>query len=172
MTNFPRFNSLEDRLKRMADRLKALEMRPGGGSGLGATGPYARRERSSTQSIPSSSWTVIALNINDRTQGGFSWNNNALVVPRDGIYLISGALRWASNSNGGRGTGLYVGEDRVSFIFVGSSSTTANPMLPVSTTAFLSEGDRVSLRAYQQSGSSLGLGVVAPKDNYLSVALL
>lgn len=123
--------------------------------------PKARVGKTLNQSIPNGVNTAIQFdtelydtdNIHD-----VAVNNTRLTCNTAGEYLISGAVRWASN-----GTGV-----RVSFISVNGTARIAqqDAAAPAGTYAFsqqlvtqyhLNAGDYVELLVYQDSGSALNV---------------
>lgn len=132
------------------------------GSAGGTSGQGSEITSATTQSIPSATDTIVTLATVVNDNGGYSGTANTFTVPAGlgGWYIITGAARWAANSNGERD--LWIKKNG-SFTVgpIGSSivpvASPANPGGQAAYVTKLNAGDTITLDAFQTSGSSLNL---------------
>jgi len=107
-------------------------------------------------------WVAIDFNQQrwddpDDNQWAIAPNPSRLTCQIDGIYVISGHVRWASNAIGRRAIGIEL-NDTADIARQGESTVAAVEVLQsVATTYKLSIGDFLELRAYQDSGGNLNI---------------
>lgn len=119
-------------------------------------GPLGSRNRTTTFNVNHSAWTTVPLNEAVATDQ-ITWDstNNRFVIPKDGRYAISAAVRFNTNATGARGVSLIVNGVSIGWNLGAASSIGVGP----SVTRFkkLSAGDTVAMQAYQASGAVLAL---------------
>lgn len=75
----------------------------------GLNHPTCRVYRDSAQTIPHDTATVVAFTtVRWNTHNMFDSTNYSIVVPYDGVYLVGGHVRWATNATGIRRLALRV----------------------------------------------------------------
>lgn len=114
------------------------------------------------QSIPTGTWTAIALNAESFDAGGYhdnATNNTRLTIPsgKAGKYGLSGFVSQASSSAGSfRGARLWKnGTTALHWNYTPIIIAGSVVGIPVFCLADLAEGDYVELQTYQDSGVSL-----------------
>lgn len=140
-------DSLNDRVK----GLERGEVKPSAG---------ARVTRSAAQTIATGVATDIAFDEQRFDSGGFhstSVNNERYTTLVSGIYVLSGGVRWASNTTGYRQITMRlngttpIGADRKDALQTG-------PTIQCLTTVYyLDVGDYVTLEGFQNSGGNLDI---------------
>lgn len=119
-------------------------------------GTFGSRGRTTTFSLASGAWTTVPLNVAEALDGGMAWDgtNSRFVVPKDGRYVVSAAVRFASNAAGLRGVRYGInGVQRELVTFPAGGQVSAF----LSRTIKLTAGDNVSMLAYQSSGGALNI---------------
>jgi hypothetical protein len=124
--------------------------------------PAAQALTSTAQSVPNAAATRFNLSAATIDEGGmFSAELDALVVPRPGIYSLSGAVGWAADPDGSRQTRLLVDN-----VLVASTVDNAGGagFIRQSVTALvrLSAGEEIRLGGYQTSGAALDTALNNP----------
>lgn len=118
---------------------------------------WTRMERSTAQTIPTSSWTtlgswnVIESNFDPINEPFPSFG---FVIPTDGVYSVGGVVAWTPNAVGLRGARIL----RDGFFVVGSHHPTvsgATTQTTASSVDFMSAGDLVTFEGFQSSGGNL-----------------
>lgn len=108
-----------------------------------------------------SPWTALSFTTEDSdSHNGHSTvtNNSRYVFPISGKYRISGAVGWAVNSSGARGTMWRVNNTdfTASQILVPANGTAVGTHIPARTkTINVNAGDYLELAVYQNSGGNL-----------------
>lgn len=132
--------------------------------------------KTATQSIPNSSVTILSFDSLDWDTHGYYdvANPNDFTIPFTGHYMITGSVRFDTNSTGVRSIFAYVW-DGVSFVqhsslqipAASSNPTVLNYAIPL----YLLAGNRVQLRVFQTSGGNLNVPVLA-NFNWFRISLL
>lgn len=139
-----------------------------------------RAVRNTSQSIPNASWTRIVLNtlISESKPSSMSsqWDsaNGHFVVRQRGWYALFGAATFENNANGYRFVGI-AKNNSVANTLVNSgvmALTGVISCIAVSTIAYLTEGETVSLWVTQNSGGNLNVVYQYENWTYLAMVLL
>ncbi len=120
-----------------------------------AQAPAARALSNVSQDTEDSTNIVFSLSGSTLNQGGlFSNEEDALVITRPGIYVITGMVAWQGSATGQRQTRILLnGVTRVGEST--SPGNTGTERQSVSMVDRLEVGDRIQLGGYQQSGGTL-----------------
>lgn len=117
----------------------------------------ARVFRSVTQAIPTSTWTTIAFDQEDRDTKSMH-AAGVFTVPTGGAgrYLFLATLGWSADAAGNRGTRIFVNgatnKNRTFFPNAGSGNFATSV---VSDIVDLADGDTVEIQGWQSSGADL-----------------
>lgn len=131
---------------------------------LGAVAPApfvgARVYRSSGQTIPDSTTTVISFANETEDSDGFhdnATNPSRLTVPsgKAGVYLVTGTLAWAVNSTGERIVRITKNGTAVQEVLWRGDSGTNGQYMQITALVDLGVGDYVELDGSQNSGGDL-----------------
>lgn len=124
-----------------------------------APAPAARAISSLVQTTGHNTNIVFSLSGATLNQEGlFSNADDALVITRPGVYVISGTVGWAGNANGQRQTRILLnGEIRVGENI--SASNSGGIRQSVTLVDSLEAGDKIQLGGYQSSGADLDTAV-------------
>ena len=121
-------------------------------------------------SLPNGVTTVVPVTLSG-SGGGFTIASNALVIPKPGLYLISGQLAFAANTTGSRSMFLYR-NGGVLLRSVGPNSTNGAATIHGQLLVRCATGDQVDLRAYQSAGAALNTDGSSNGVNLQAVYLL
>lgn len=148
------------------------------GSKITVSGCMARKSGDST--IPNGTWTLIDLEA--ELYDTDDWHSNTtepskITVDADGFYILSWGIAFAGNTTGIRfGTLNISGSSSTPYATTIYAEATSNYSTIVgnSSVAYLSSGDYVQLKAYQNSGGNLTVfgGNTYNSTTYLSVVKL
>lgn len=129
------------------------------GPGQLAPAPAARAISNLVQTTGHNTNVVFSLSGATLNQEGlFSNADDALVIARPGVYVISGTVGWAGDANGQRQTRILLNGD----IRVGenvSASNSGGIRQSVTLVDSLEAGDKIQLGGYQSSGADLDTSV-------------
>lgn len=134
----------------------------------------ARARRSSTQSIPDNTITAVSFTNEVHDTGDDNWSIGSptrLTAQRDGVYIIVGNIRWATNVTGRRFVQIILNGTTVIGRVEFQSGPTGRADMCVSAIYDLSSSDYVELEAFQNSGGALDI-IVATMDPWFSIARL
>lgn len=120
----------------------------------------AHQSLTSTVSIATKTWEVIGM---DSIEGdtNFSISDRRIVIPYDGVLIATARCSFDNNSTGDRGIAFEYNNSMVNSTAVvnrACDSTRTNITTHIITHA--SAGDLVTVQAYQNSGSSLGVEAI------------
>ncbi len=118
--------------------------------------PFGMRAGSGAQTLATGIITKVTILSNDLgAQGGVTWSNNEWTVTKAGIYLINCRIAFAGNNTGTRTVYFYVNGTQVSQLrFQPGAASSGGGFAD---TVYLAVGDKVDMRAWQNSGGSLDL---------------
>jgi phage baseplate assembly protein gpV len=124
--------------------------------------PGCRVYSSSNVSVANASSTAITFNQERYDPYGMhstSSNTSRVTVPKDGVYLITGNIRTASNSTGVRDLMIVVdGSTTIAFNGLKANATDGDlAIMQVSTMYKLTASQYVELRLWQNSGAALNV---------------
>lgn len=129
----------------------------------------ARVYRTTTQSIPNSTYTAISFDGELFDTHGFhdGTNPTRLTIPTGlaGYYLIE-ALCVFNGGGGGSARISTVALNGTDFFLQAGSGTTSSTHVPQATVYYLDEGDYIELWAFQDSGGSFNVNVGGHSGNY------
>lgn len=133
--------------------------------------PIVRLQRSTNQSIGTSSFTVVQLGTQIFASNGVTVDlaNYRFTVKIAGIYHIIGRVQYQDFASGSRHLEIFInGSLGLGGIF--KSTDPANRgYVTTSSLYYLSKGDYVQLRSFQESGSTINLQVAEMSAFFVSV---
>ena len=121
--------------------------------------PIGQVLQASSLNITNGSWVKITIySAEPITRQNVTYGNGEFTIIRPGVYVLSGSGTFAASANGRRGIGYLVKgaevkPDIVDAAGVNNSKALAAPDYTVR----LATGDKVAMRAFQDSGGTLGL---------------
>lgn len=123
---------------------------------------FARRTRSTSQTIPNTAWTTVTWPNEADVSVGITYSAGVFTVPADGRYCVLSQLAYDTpNTTGQRVIRLRRNSD----VIVQSTQVIPNatyPALPqFSITLTCSAGDQLYVETYQSSGANRTAGVAA-----------
>jgi hypothetical protein len=129
----------------------------------GSTAIGARVYDSANQSIVSGTYTTITFDSERFDTDGIHSvvsNTDRLTAQRDGVYLISATIRFATNSTGIRWVGIRL--NGTAYIVIADQNATSGYSTRITLTTLyeLSTDDYVDLRVWQNSGGALNVEAV------------
>jgi len=117
------------------------------------------------QSIPHNSETKITWDTTDQNIGFTFTSGTDVVLPENGVYMVTCTVRWASNGTGFRRIALYLNATLYGDMAIPSvGGSTTHPM-SVSTLIRANAGNIVDVRATQTSGAPLAFGPTSRTPN-------
>lgn len=120
------------------------------------SGPAAgKREGSGSTSTTNGNWATYAMvSSTDNVTGGITVSGYGLAVSRDGLYAVTGVVRFSPNTSGRRGVQLTVNNTQQTLTqrFLPPASNNTMPVA-VSDMLQLSKGDVVRVQGFQDAGS-------------------
>jgi hypothetical protein len=130
-------------------------------------GIIARRERHTTFSMANGQNLTVPFDTAGADSYGIAWDasNNRFVIPKDGRYHLSTAIRWATNGNGWRSA--YIAVNGVG-ILPDLNSGGQFIVSKVSGSLYLRTGDVVSVLVFQNSGGALNI----EGDQFFTIAYM
>src|ERR1700738_5192343 len=137
------------------------------------TAASAGRKATEKQKIPASAWTQVKLTaaIND-PNSRFDLVNGWYKVPATGIYAVTGLVTitlTATEYLAGAGMWVNGAEKMPGLVIKPKWAATANAIPCACAALSLTEGDKVELRVYQESGAERELQVVGTQENQLAI---
>lgn len=101
--------------------------------------------------------SILTMSLIEAT--GVTFTANGFTITKAGMYVISGDLTLSSSTTGGASQlSAMVNESVASSVFSVVGMTTRTNRMQVAAVKQLGVGDVVTLRAYQESGSTMALG--------------
>jgi hypothetical protein len=125
--------------------------------------PAVRAVAPLVQTVSDFTATTINLSSTSFDSGGmFDAADNAIVIPRSGLYLLSGSLGWSTNGTGQRQLRIVIGgQIQISQATPGLASSGIRQN--ASGILRLKAGDRVKLVGFQVSGGPLDTQIAGPQ---------
>jgi hypothetical protein len=127
------------------------------------------------QSIPTATYTSLALQTNDvDTYSGHSTvtNNSRYVAQVAGYYALAGVVCLSSSTQSHRGlfakNGSGINGSNAIPVVGGATSAAADVVMPI-VPVFLGVGDYVELQGYQDTGGTVTTPVSAPRQSSFTV---
>jgi hypothetical protein len=125
--------------------------------------PRAVVRNTSTQSIPTSTWTALTFATDDTDIGDMhspSVNTSRLTVPsgEGGIYLVHGAVSFGASASGVRGIRLFLNGGATASLeqyVPGFSTSSVGPTVMVTELVSLAAGDYLEVQVFQDTGGSI-----------------
>jgi hypothetical protein len=148
-----------------------------GTSASGATFSGCRVTKSSAQSTSNSADSVLTFDTETFDVDGYhdnSTNNSRITIPsgKTGYFLINGQVSWAANASGVRLMDIYKnGATRLARNEDGNNGGSYNKVSQASTIVYLTAGDYVELRAFQESGGNLNVNS-GDSQTYFAISYL
>lgn len=117
---------------------------------------------------------TLAAGSSNRLSDELTLSGGALTVKKDGLYIISGQVVWATSAVGERLVSVNcAGGDVCQRLVVGAGSTTQAMSTPFSVCVFLVKDQVISVQARQQSGGNLDLlGKDTSAGNYTRMNII
>jgi hypothetical protein len=129
-----------------------------------------------TQSIPSGVFTNVSFDVEvyDTDNMFDPMTPTRLTFNTPGVYLVTGAARWADNATGRRAVGIVPNANGIAFLAADTRDATASgaSRQNVSTTARFQAGDFIELKVEQTSGAPLDLTNLTSPQIHLSATWL
>lgn len=118
--------------------------------------------KSSNQSIANATWTTLTFDTEGWDSDTFhdtATNNERLTAPFDGIYLVTFAFQFASNSTGKRGALIELNGSSATDKYLVYENANSSDITSINgcQTMSLSENDYIVLQAYQNSTGALNV---------------
>lgn len=129
--------------------------------GLAVGLPFGMRTGDATGGTPTQTLTtgtitkVTLLSKDIGVQGGVTWSNNEWTVTKPGIYLVGCRVAFAGNTTGTRTVYFYVNGTQTSQLRFQPGASSSGGSFTDSVR--LNSGDKVDMRAWQNSGGNLDL---------------
>lgn len=125
-------------------------------------------QRVTAQSIGHGGWYAIDFDTEEfDTDAMFdvATDNDAVYINTSGVYLVTSSVCFASNSTGIRGQRVFSNiQDTISDNRM-NALTTYSTNMTTSTICYLSEGEQISLEAFQNSGAPINTLVSGSGEN-------
>ena len=133
-------------------------------AGFSATSTNARVYPSANQELANASWSTISWDSEDFDNGGVhdtTTNNSRFTITADGLYLVIGVSRFASNDTGSRMGALLLNGSALNPAGSSNSESTSTDQTTTIITQILNleTDDYVELMAHQRSGGALNFVV-------------
>jgi len=152
---------MSELLSRLVDQIVSLRRRVGALESVEMalrTGQGCRVYNNADQTIPQATWTALSFNTvyYDYDDCWSSSYPTRLTCQTSGLYIITGHVRWAANSNGERIMGIYK-SDGVGYATCGQLPVPSQTRMSIATILPLQAGEYVILQVYQTSGGDLAV---------------
>lgn len=151
-----RLNKIEQGIKAASDAVDAL------GDEIAAGPARCKVTRTTPQSIPNNAVTAVTFTseVFD-TAGMFPGSGTEVTIPADGLYLVLAQALFASNATGTvrQASVKRVGGSNVAFTNRAPAPSGHYSQLSASCITLFSEGDRLTMEVFQNSGGALDLSV-------------
>jgi len=136
--------------------------------------PGLRAVNSIGQSIPNVTATAVAFDETDWANGWMKIDPNhsdRLLIPKAGIYLLSGSMGWASNTTGVRFMAFGISGVQQPWTQV-SAGVDGTGRISHQMLVQLKKTDYVQAYVYQSSGGALSLSSTTTGSNHMAVQFL
>jgi hypothetical protein len=126
------------------------------------------RRRTAAFGMTNNTNVTIPFDTAGPSQYGITWDttNNRFVIPRDGRYHVSAAVRWVPNGNGWRV--IQIGINGVASPINDLNNGSQFIVNKINGSLYLRAGDVVSVIGFQNSGATLNI----EGDNFFTIAFL
>jgi hypothetical protein len=127
------------------------------GSWTSTLQPRAYASAGVATSVPTATWTALALSVDVITPIGISRSSGAFTVPTTGLYFLSGAIGFAGSAAGTTRYAEWYKNGASLQIVAGSAPVGSAAIYQPAPAALvaLAAGDVITLQAYQDSGGAL-----------------
>lgn len=134
---------------------------------------YGRVERAGTQSIDTSTTTIVQMNsVTYQSQSMWDAGNFRFQIPtgRGGLYAVTASVAYASNTSGRRSCDIESNYGRLSSEFNGTSAQAGGSRYTTSTQYLFVPGDTIWVTGFQSSGGSLNIEGTDTNVTHLAIA--